>query len=144
MLHTYIVNTAGVIYNNKGQFLVIRRSDKDKQFPGIFAYPAGKVSAEEAVDNILEKNLQREVKEETGVEIDKIEYLHSNLFQRTSGEWVVIICFTARYLNGDLKADDPNEVSSVSWVDPVKISQLATIPMVKKIFKLAAQKLKNK
>jgi len=144
MLHKYIVNTAGIIYNELNQFLLIKRSDTDKQVPGIYAYPAGKADAEVYTDNILEKNLKREVKEETGVNIEKIEYLHSELFQRTSGEWVVIIHFLAKYKNGVLKAEDTNEISEVKWMNLKEIQTVNTLPIVKTIYKLAYQKILKK
>lgn len=143
MLHKYIVNTAGIVYNDKNQFIVIKRSKTDKQSPGIYAYPAGKVDLEKPVNNILEKNLRREVKEEAGVEITNLEYLHSEMFQKVTGDWVVIIHFIAKYVKGKLKAADPKEVSEVLWMTLEQINKQNTLPVVKRLYKLAEKKIKK-
>ncbi len=61
------VTAAAIIRRNDGRILVLRRADHEKVYPGFYACPGGKI---EGNDTIVE-TMQREVKEECGLTVDK-------------------------------------------------------------------------
>lgn len=113
----YIVLTNAVVYNDKGEFLVQRRSANELHAAGTIAYPGGKIEVEGiSEEGLLEKNVIKEVKEETDIEIEKPEYFLSNSFLRSDGNTVVSIVFLAKYKSGEAKVADPDEVDEVMWM----------------------------
>lgn len=85
--------------------------------PGIYSAIAGFIdigeSAEEAV--------YREVKEEVGIEISKLEYFGSQSWPFPNS---FMIAFKAHYLSGELSIN-PNEIEDAKWFD---IDDLPAIP----------------
>ena len=69
--------------------------------------------------------LKREVLEESGVqvEIGRLAALRTNL---TSS--IVIFCFAARYLGGNLRPSD--ETPAVQWVSPERALELISHPAI--------------
>jgi ADP-ribose pyrophosphatase YjhB (NUDIX family) len=153
MAEKFTVVTSALVYNENNQILIGKRSPKEANTPNIFAYPGGKLEFD-AVDinnqtqsilNALEDNLKKEIKEETNVEIDNIEYLHSHSFiKEENGDKVVIMVFMAKYAGGTPKPMDPEEITEVKWINEKDIENLNTIPVVKMVYKLGFDKLKNK
>jgi len=109
--HHYVVVTGIVIKDRK--YLIVKRSDKEKAFPGKWTVPGGKLERNDYQSrdadtsagqwyNILEDLLRREVKEETNLEIKNIKYLASLCFVRPDGHPVVVISFYAEYDSGEV------------------------------------------
>ena len=66
--------TSGVFILNKfGQFLLTKRSESDSLNPGLWDFPNGRVNSGESP----QKAAIRELKEEAGVEIDNLFFLHT-------------------------------------------------------------------
>jgi len=115
--------TAIVIKDSK--FLITRRSNNKKRFPGMWTVPGGKLETKDYLKlpkdtehywyNVLEKTLKREVKEEVGIEIANIEYLTSlATVHKDSNPSLVISCI-ADYVSGKVKLD-PEETDDSAWV----------------------------
>ncbi len=90
LLH-YVVVT-GILLNKEGKFLITKRAQWEKAFPGRWTVPGGKL---EVLDyalrkkdtphhwyNIFENLLRREIKEEVGVGIKNIGYVTSMVYIR--------------------------------------------------------------
>ncbi len=60
-----------IIINNKGNLLILKRSSDDKNDSDKFDIPGGGINKNED----LTKGIKREVKEEAGLEIEKIEII---------------------------------------------------------------------
>jgi ADP-ribose pyrophosphatase YjhB (NUDIX family) len=107
----YIVNVEAFVYRD-GKYLMIVRGLNEEIQPGTLTPPGGKV---EGVRDVLEETLRREVREETGVEVDdEVVYVESHAFD--GGDRVVVdIIFLARYREGELRAVDADEVDSIGW-----------------------------
>jgi len=58
----FLVGVEAAVYRD-GRYLVIRRSHRDADFPGLLALPGGTVEVEPAGEGILEATAQREVLE---------------------------------------------------------------------------------
>ena len=81
MIDQFKVIVSGFVFNSKNELLVIRRSDNEETFPGMLAIPGGTVEAEEnsgLVQDTIESNLVRELKEETGIDISVDSWLESS------------------------------------------------------------------
>jgi len=90
LLH-YVVVT-GILINKEGKFLITKRAEGEKAFPGRWTVPGGKL---EVLDyalrdkdtfhhwyNIFENLLKREVMEEVKLEIKNIDYVTSMVYIR--------------------------------------------------------------
>lgn len=109
---THVVAVFGVV--KKGtKYLIAQRSLTDDQAAGEWAFVGGKI---EVVDGfcIVEETLRREIYEETGVEIaDKIEYISSQGFTRSSGHHVISLLFLCEWKSGEAKPLE--DLEQVVW-----------------------------
>ena len=86
----YIVVTGIIVHN--GKYLITKRAEWEKAFPGRWTVPGGKVKVLDYVlrkkdtphhwYNIFEDVLKREILEEVGIEIEKIGYITSMIYIR--------------------------------------------------------------
>ena len=107
-----------VILCNIDSVVLIRRNNPP--YKGFWALPGGFVEYGETVESAV----LREVKEETGVEIDlnDISGIYSDPERDPRGH-VITICFTARKREGSLKADtDASEVGCFKLDDIFKLN----------------------
>lgn len=99
----YLVVTGILVKENK--YLIVKRSEKEKAFPGRWSVPGGKL---EVLDyclrekdtshhwyNTFEETLKREVKEEVGLEIKNISYVTSMVYIRPDGIPCIIVSMWA-------------------------------------------------
>ncbi|MQA15704.1 MAG: NUDIX domain-containing protein [Pseudonocardiaceae bacterium] len=104
------VSVAGIVINDAGQVLVIRRRDNGHWEP-----PGGVLELGEQ----FEDGVRREVREETGlnVHVDRLTGVYKNL---TAG--VVALVFRCH----PLSTPDPNsaEAVAVRWADPTEIATM--------------------
>ncbi len=87
----YIVVT-GILVSKQGKFLITKRADWEKAFPGRWTVPGGKLEVLDYVlrqkdtkdhwYNVFEDLLKREVMEEVGLEIKNISYVTSMVYIR--------------------------------------------------------------
>lgn len=85
-IHSHEVVITAIIVKD-GKYLIIKRLQNKKRFPGMWTVPDGKLETDDYLNlpkdtehywyNVLEITLKREVKEEVGIEIDNIEYVTS-------------------------------------------------------------------
>lgn len=125
-LHEVVV-TAIIVKD--GRFLITRRSLSKKRFPGKWTVPGGKLETADYLSlpkdtkfywyNVLEQVLQREVKEEVGVEIKNIKYLTSLATVHEDGNPSLVISCLADYLSGEVKLQS-EETDQFTWVDLAK------------------------
>jgi len=119
----YVVVTGIVIKD--GKYLITKRSDNEKSFPGKWTVPGGKLEADDYKKrnadtpagqwyNICEDLLRREVMEETNLEIKNIRYLTSLVFVRPDGIPTVVLSLIADYHNGEVKLNE--ESIDHKWV----------------------------
>jgi len=120
----YVVATAIIIKD--GKYLIAKRSEKEKAFPGRWTVPGGKLNTKDYIDlphdtkdnlwyNILEKLTRREIKEEVDLEIEKIGYVTSLAYIRSDGYPTLIISLYCYYKSGDIKLSE--ELTEYAWVD---------------------------
>jgi 8-oxo-dGTP pyrophosphatase MutT (NUDIX family) len=120
----YIVVT-GILINKDGKFLITKRAEWEKAFPGRWTVPGGKL---EVLDyalrekdtlhhwyNIFENLLKREVMEEVGLELENIDYVTSMVYIRPDKVPCIIVSLYA-----DAKSENVKLCSALTeyaWVD---------------------------
>jgi len=117
-----VVGTA--IIHRDGTFLITKRSETLKVFPGKWTCPGGGLEVDDYVHTkpgrdhqwygALELGLRREVKEEVNIEIGKPEYLLNVTFVRPDGIPVMVFSFYAPYVSGEVVLSE--EDVDYKWV----------------------------
>ena len=108
------VNVSTIIFNDKNQVLLGKRSMDEDVYPGLWCVPGGKIDVEPCDDRIIEKNLAREVLEEIGIEIEPLFYLSSNCLIK-GDEAKLYLMFVSKHISGEPTAlEDTDEVR---WFD---------------------------
>jgi 8-oxo-dGTP diphosphatase len=99
-----------LIYDEENeQVLIVHNRDANT-----WTMPGGAVENDET----LEQAAIREVKEETGlqVEISDVVAVNECLFKREN-EHAIFITFRAEITGGKISIENPNEISKITWVD---------------------------
>lgn len=118
----YVVVT-GIIVKD-GKYLITKRSEREKNFPSFWTVPGGRLEQGDYINNpkdtgdawynILERVLEREVKEETGLNIKNPRYLLSLAFMRSDSIPVTVNSFYCDYDSGEIQLSD--ELTDYKWV----------------------------
>lgn len=118
--NSMVVAASAVVVNDQGEILMQRRADS-----GYWALPGGGMNLDES----LPQTAVREVKEETGYEIEVTGLVGTytdprHIIAYTDGEVrrQFNVCFTARLVGGELRVSD--ESTEVRWVPPDELDQL--------------------
>lgn len=116
----------GAIIPRESQVLLLRRR-KDDFLPGIYEMPGGSVEPNES----LEEALIREVREETGMEVRRVDnYLGAFDYEDERGERTRVFNYTVEVAGPfEVKLSEHDEYA---WVTQNTLSQLSlTDPVVK-------------
>jgi 8-oxo-dGTP pyrophosphatase MutT (NUDIX family) len=116
--------TSTAIICRDGKYLIVQRSFEKKAFPGKWTVPGGGLETDDYINlppdgagqwyNAIEKSLRREIKEETSLEVGKLNYLVDLAFVRPDGIPVVVLSYWADWLSGEVRLDDDN--INFAWV----------------------------
>ncbi|MBN2016169.1 NUDIX domain-containing protein [Candidatus Dojkabacteria bacterium] len=145
----YIVVTGIIIKDEK--FLIARRSLKEAAFPGLWTVPGGKLRTDDYTTskkdtsdswyNVLEKLLQREIKEEVGVNVKDIRYLLSLTYIRSDGKPTLILSFYCYYDSGSIQLS--KELTEYKWVDRNGLENYALVPGLREEIEMVDDILKG-
>ncbi len=104
------------ILERGGKFLIIKRLATEKRFPGKWTVPGGRLEVSDYKNlpkdtpdswyNVLERCLRREVKEEVGLDIDRITYITSIAHIDAVGTPILVISCAAEALSGEVVLAD--------------------------------------
>jgi len=156
----YFVANAVIYRASDRKCLVLKRSEQEKVFPGKWAIPGGKLEWDEfniqKPDRVLsgevlnfispvEKLLQREIKEEAGIEVEnEFHYLNKSILMiRPDGIPVVFMLFAAIYKSGEVIVE-PDAFSDFRWVDVATARQLDCIEGIAEEIEQAITLLANR
>ena len=117
MEHTHLVSVAALVTNDKGEILLVNSPWRGWEYPGGLIEPG----------ESFEAALKREVREESGVEIEITGFV--GICKNVARD-IVNIDFTARYTSGELTTSD--ESTEVGWFAPEKAMEIITFPLTKK------------
>ena len=106
------------IIHKDGKFLLLQRSFKKKAFPGKWTVPGGGLTVDDYINlptsgagqwyGAIINSLRREIKEETNLDVGKLNFLVDIAFIRPDDIPVVILSYFADYKSGEVKLDEDN------------------------------------
>jgi len=119
----YVVAT-GIIVKD-GKYLIAKRSEKEKAFPGKWTVPGGKLEVDDYKKrpqdtaagqwyNICEDIVKREVMEEVGLKVKGLKYVTSLVFVRPDGISTLVISLAGDYAEGEVKLC--KDLTDYAWV----------------------------
>ncbi len=118
----YLVVT-GILIKD-GKFLIVKRAEWEKAFPGKWTVPGGKLKLDDYSSrpkdtsshwyNIFENLLKKEIEEEIGLKIKNIRYLTSMSYIRPDNIPAIIVSLFADYDEGKVKLC--NALTEYAWV----------------------------
>lgn len=117
MEYTHFVSVAGLVVNDKEEILLIKSPWRGWEYPGGMVEPG----------ESLQEALIREVKEETGVDVEVTGFI--GICKNVEKD-VVNIDFVCRYVGGELTTS--NESSEVKWVPMEEALNMITFPLTQK------------
>lgn len=129
-------SAGGIVFNNKGQVLVVQHSTNKH-----WGFPKGHVEAGQTVKEAA----LREVKEEGGIDAEIIEkvgeskYIYTNKAKEKVFKMVTI--FLMKYISGDIK-DHDFEVSDLGWFSEDEALQKLSFSNDKLLLKKATEMIK--
>ncbi len=126
---THVVAVTAVITRDN-KALILKRSEKEVAFPGMWTIPGGKVEIGETVSNTI----LREVEEETSLKVvDTPKYLYDSEFTRPDGLHVVVVAFSCEVSDGEAKHSE--DFTDLAWVGMEELDNHDIIPNVKEELK---------
>ncbi len=145
----YITST--VILVKDGKFLIAKRADYEKAFPGKWTVPGGKL---EVLDyalrekdtsshwyNVLEDLSKREVMEEVGLEIKNLNYVTSLVYIRSDNIPSLIISLWAEPVGEDVKLC--HALTEYKWVSLEEAKNYELIEGIYEELEILDKKLKT-
>lgn len=118
----HYVTVTGILVNSEGKYLITKRADWEKAFPGKWTVPGGKLEVLDYVlrekdtgshwYNVLEDGLKREVEEEVGLEMGTIGYVTSLVYLRSDKIPCLIISLWSKVVGEVLDGHDSSKDDS--------------------------------
>ena len=122
---THYVVVTGILISKEGKFLITKRAEWEKAFPGRWTVPGGKL---EVLDyalrekdtphhwyNIIENLLKREVMEEVKLELKNIDYVTSMVYIRPDKVPCLIISLYAECISENVNLC--SALTDYAWVN---------------------------
>lgn len=117
-----VVSTA--IIHKDGKYLILKRSLDKKVFPGKWTLPGGGLTVDDYISVqkttpdawyfSLTNSLRREIMEESGLEVGKLNYLLDLTFIRPDGLPVITLSYYGDWKSGEVKLN--KESIDYGWV----------------------------
>ena len=126
------VAVGAIIWNARGEVLLIKRARPPRQ--GEWSIPGGKVEAGEK----LQDALKREVREETGLEIEIVGFADVAELDE-AGQHFVLVDFTARWISGEPRA--ASDAKQALWVPPEQLDRYELWSETRRIIAQSAKQL---
>lgn len=143
--------TATVILVRDGKFLIAKRADWEKAFPGKYTVPGGKLEVLDYVlktkdtgshwYNVIENLAKREVNEEVGLDIKNLDYVTSLVYIRPDNIPSLIISLWAEPNKGDIRLC--NALTDYKWVSLEEAKSYDLIEGIYEELEILDKKLKT-
>lgn len=120
----HIITVVAVIRNAEGKYLVLKRRDTEKVYPGMYTFPGGKIEGFTSIPETLE----RETIEEANLRLKPGKVLlKDKTILRPDGSTSLSLSFLCEAENEDEARFDEKDFTDMRWVDT---DELATLPHV--------------
>ena len=131
----YFVANVVVYREEDGRCLILKRSEREKVHPGKYAVPGGKLEWNQLnimqptrlngevldFEDAVEKLLVREVKDEAGIDIERVlKYINSVAYVRSDEIPVILVKFAAKYRGGEV-IPEKGAFDDYAWVDEKEV-----------------------
>lgn len=131
----YFVVTGTIYHPRKKKCLILQRSKKETAHPGLWGVTGGKLEWNDLKKNpvtrmnhdildwedLVEKLVKREAKEECGLDVGDLIYLDSVVYLRPDGVPTVCFKFAVKYKSGNVKIAP--EFDGFAWVDAQEVKK---------------------
>ncbi len=115
---TKFTSTTNCFVFDKNQVLMLHRSKSIYKFPDFWMGPGGR---QEPYEDVLAACV-REVKEETGLDVDKVKLrIIATHYYPHKDEVYIVFIFTADYIGGELRKE---EMGDLEWIERDKVLEL--------------------
>ncbi|MBS3057803.1 MAG: NUDIX hydrolase [Candidatus Diapherotrites archaeon] len=136
----HIVSVVAVIPNKDGKILVLKRSDREIAYPGLYTFPGGKIEN----NDTIEETLIKEVKEEAGLVLKPGKILlKDKAFTRPDGQTVKVFSYLCFAENPESIKIDKNDFTDFKWISLQELKQLRHVG-IEEEFKKAEELLNLK
>ncbi|MDO8508837.1 MAG: NUDIX hydrolase [Nanoarchaeota archaeon] len=127
-----VLEVTGCIIESKGKIILVKRKDS-KVGGGKWGIPSGKVEKKE---NLLD-SIQREIKEETGIEVNKkeINFIHTYKVRRNGEYDFIYHLFYTKMANMKKILLNKEEHLKAIWISPAKALKLPLVEGTDKFLK---------
>lgn len=125
---------AGVAIVQNGKLLIVKRLESEDAWPGHFELPSGGVEEESLLDA-----MQREMMEETGLEIDEVlSILPHFYYTHTNGKRYKQVTILVQPTHDNVQLH-PDEHSEYLWLLPNEIAKLDSLLISEEMLTLIKQ-----
>ncbi len=118
----YPIAVKGIIENNNGEILIVKRSNTDDHKPNVWETVGGGMDIKESPQQAL----AREIIEETGLSVEVKNPFNVFTFKKDTGEFKVGITFICKYLGGDVVLS--SEHTDYKWIKSEEFVNFDSIP----------------
>ena len=141
----YFVANVVVYRASDKRCLILKRDEREKVHPNVFAVPGGKLEWKDLdlehpsringdvldFESAIEKLLEREVMEEAGIKIySHLKYINNVAFVRPDGIPVVLVKFAAKYKSGKVILEKGG-FTDFAWVNAKEVQKYKCIKGIK-------------
>jgi len=119
--HPY-VGVDNIIVNSEGKILLIKRSDKSKNYPGYWGLVGGWIEWGETVEDAL----KREAREEIGcvIKVERFTGKYYDTKGRHPTKTSICLPHISKIIDGTPIVNQPEEISEVKWFSPNEIKSI--------------------
>ncbi len=132
MQQRFFVANKAIIVNDKGNILILRESDDEiRAQTGKWGLPGGRMEFGEHPQDAL----KREVKEETGLDVDPVRPVHVDEWQPKvvpDEAWQIVGIFYLCTVNSVSEVSINEEFDAYSWVDATTVKEYVLMEADKK------------
>ena len=122
------IDVTAAIIEDKGKFLIAKRA-KGKHLEGKWEFPGGKIEANETPQICL----QRELKEEFGIDADILDFLGKSIFNYGDRN-IKLLGYRAKYIAGEFQLNAHDEIK---WITADEFDKYdfaeADLPLIAKL-----------